>query len=93
MQALDKTAARALKVILDGQPLSPAKIAFAWRMAAGPTLAAATTVRWSEGRLHVRARTESWRREVIRARPMVLARLREMVGADVVRSMEIDGAV
>ena len=92
MHALNQTAARALKAILAQQPLGPAKVAFAWRMAAGPTMAAATTVRWGDRRLYVRAKTETWRQEVVRARPLVFARLCEMIGPDAIQSLEIEAA-
>jgi len=92
VHALGPTATVVLGQILQQQPLGPAKIAFAWRMAAGATLAAATTIRWSDGRLVVRPRTDEWRREVIRARPIVLVRLRAMVGDEAIRAMEIEKA-
>jgi hypothetical protein len=90
VQSISRAASGALKAILDSQPIGPAKVAFAWRMAAGPTLAAATSVTWSHGRLRVRARTDEWRREVLRAKPVVLARLRELVGPDAVSTLIIE---
>ena len=73
------------------QPLSVAKVDFAWRMAAGPTLAGATSVvSWSRGRrLIVRAKSEAWRREVERARPVILERLRDLLGADAVTALAV----
>jgi hypothetical protein len=90
VQALSQTAARVLKTILDGQPLGAAKVAFAWHIAAGPTIAAASTVRWSDGRLCVRARSETWRQEILRVRPIVLARVQALVGVEAVKSLELD---
>ena len=93
MQPINQTAVSTLKAMLAGQPLSEAKVAFAWRIAAGATLAAATSIAWSDdGRLRVRARSDEWRRELIRARPLVLHRLRDLVGADSIKSLTIDGA-
>ncbi len=93
MQSINNAAASTLKSILAGQPLSEAKVAFAWRMAAGPTLAAATSIAWTDdGRLRVRTRSDEWRRELIRARPLVLHRMRELIGPGSIKSLIIDGA-
>jgi hypothetical protein len=91
MKRLDQTAVRALKTILDGQPTTDAKVSFAWTIAAGPTLARAATVTWSEtGTLHVIARTEAWRQELARARPLIIQRIADLIGQDVVRRITID---
>ena len=79
-------------MLLDGQPMSDGKISFAWRIAAGPSLGRAATLSWSPtGALMVRARTEAWRREIVRARPLIQARLGELLGPDAVRRMTILG--
>lgn len=91
MQPINTAAATTLKSILDRQPLSEAKVAFAWRIAAGATLAAATSITWSDdGRLCVTARSEEWRRELVRARPLVLHRLRELIGPDGIKGLTIN---
>jgi predicted nucleic acid-binding Zn ribbon protein len=91
MQALNSTATQVLRTILDQQPLTEAKVRFAWRMVAGPTVAGATAVRWTEdGRLCVTVKSEDWRRELTRARPILLERLRELVGKDAVKTMCIE---
>jgi predicted nucleic acid-binding Zn ribbon protein len=77
--------------MLDGQPASPAKVAFAWRLVAGPTLAAATITTWSEsGRLLVEARSEAWHRELVRMKPLLLEKLRTLLGPAAVTSLIID---
>ena len=91
MQGINTTAAVVLRAILDGQPLTEAKVRFAWRLAAGATVSGATSVSWTEeGRLIVRVKSDEWRREVARARPIVLERMRELVGADAIRTMHIE---
>ena len=76
--------------MLARQPNSAAKIAFAWRMAAGLAMARHGTPRWSEdGVLTVEAGDAAWRRELRYARPVLLERLRELLGADVVRKLEV----
>ena len=91
MKRLDQTALTALKSILETQPTTEAKVSFAWTIAAGPALARAATVTWSEtGTLHVVARTEAWRQELARARPLIARRVADLVGQDVVRRIAID---
>ena len=91
MKRLDQTALTALKSILETQPTTEAKVSFAWTIAAGPALAQAATVTWSEtGTLHVVARTEAWRQELARARPLIARRVADLVGQDVVRRIAID---
>jgi hypothetical protein len=91
MERLDHAARGALKTMLDGQPTTEAKVSFAWMIAAGPALARAATVTWSEdGMLHVVARTEAWRQEFLRARPLIARRVADLVGPGVVRRIAID---
>jgi len=90
MDSLHATATHALRALLDGQPTTPAKVAFAWRMAAGPALARAAEPAWRDGVLVVRPRTEAWRRELRRARPMLTSRLQQLVGSDVVKKIVIE---
>jgi hypothetical protein len=91
MKRLDQTAITALKTMLETQPTTEAKVSFAWTIAAGPTLARAATVTWSEtGTLRVTARTEAWRQELARARPLIARRVADLVGDNVVRRIAID---
>jgi hypothetical protein len=90
MESLQTTATRALTAMLAAQPPSQAKVAFAWQIAAGATMARASTVTWSDGTLRVRTGSATWRREIVRAKPMLLDRLRHLVGAETVRSLIIE---
>jgi predicted nucleic acid-binding Zn ribbon protein len=79
----------AVASLLRDVPLSPGKIAFAWRAAVGPAIDRATTVRLGpEGVLEVRVADQHWRREVKRAAPVVLERLAAMLGDGTVTSLE-----
>jgi hypothetical protein len=90
MQPLDAAAVRALRSILVGQPMTDGKLGFAWRIAAGPSLGRAAKLSLSPtGALVVRARTEDWRREIVRARPLIEARLAELLGPGVVRRITV----
>ena len=72
------------------QPLSSAKVAFAWRTAAGPALARAATAELGEdGTILVRASSAAWAHEVERSRALLLARLREMLGPDVATRLAV----
>jgi hypothetical protein len=91
MERLDRTAVRAVRTLLENQPTTIAKVTFAWTLAAGPALANAVTLRWSEdGTLRIRPKSEMWRREVIRARPLVGHRLAELLGEGAVKRIVIE---
>ena len=90
---LDRTAVGALRTMLEAQPTTGAKVTFAWTIAAGPSLARAADVSWAEsGTLHVRPRTEAWRQELIRARPVIADRLASLLGPGVVHRISVDRA-
>jgi hypothetical protein len=90
MERLDATSTSVLRDILRDQPLTEAKVAFAWRVAAGPALARAATVSWSAtGTLVVRADSSAWRLEVVRAKSLIAERLGVLLGRDVVRRIQV----
>lgn len=83
-------APRALRDMLCRQPLSDAKIRFAWAAAVGPAVARVTTVRLRrDGTLTVRAATRPWRVETHRSRRVIRERLGELLGAGVVRKIDV----
>jgi predicted nucleic acid-binding Zn ribbon protein len=83
----------ALASLLRRQPLSPGKVALAWRVAVGPQMARATRPRLAEtGTLVVEAASEHWAREATRSMPRILARLETLLGADAVRRVEVRAA-
>jgi hypothetical protein len=91
MQRLQGAAARAYQDLLAAQPTTRGKVAFAWRLAAGPVLGRAATAQWTEdGTLSVTARDLAWRREIGRARPVIAQRLAQLLGPGVVRRIVID---
>jgi hypothetical protein len=91
METVQSTALRALAMMIEAQPTSAAKVAFAWRIAAGPALGRATKVAWTGcGTLHVRAATPAWQQEARRARPIIRQRLDQLLGANVVGNIEIE---
>ena len=76
--------------MLSAQPDTPQKVTFAWQIAAGPAMGRAADVTWSEGVLRIRARSESWRREIARGKPVILERLKQLLGPGVVRKLVVE---
>jgi hypothetical protein len=94
MQSVRDTASSVIRSLLQDQPTTAAKVAFAWQVAAGATLGRVTQCSWSEdGTLVVQARDAAWKREIHHARPVIAARLGYLLGPDVVRSIVVrDGS-
>jgi Dna[CI] antecedent, DciA len=91
MESLQQTSTRVLQRLLAAQPTTPGKVLFAWRIAAGPALGRAGTPTWSEeGTLRVHARDATWLREMRHARPIIVERLTALLGAGVVRKLELE---
>ena len=80
----------ALAAILRRAPLTPEKVAFAWRAAVGPAVDRVTTVSLTGDVLCVRARDVAWRREVERSGRVIRARLDALLGEGVVRAMKVE---
>jgi hypothetical protein len=78
----------ALAEILRKAPLTPEKVAFAWRSAVGPAVDNATTIELRGGVLYVQTRDASWQREVERSAGLIRSRLATLLG-NVVRSIEV----
>jgi len=90
MERLDATSTSVLRDILHAQPLTEAKVTFAWRIAAGPALARAATVSWSAaGTLTVYAASSAWRLELVRAKGIIAERLGALLGREAVRRIQI----
>jgi len=88
MESVSTTATHTIRHMLERQPLSAAKVVFAWRVAAGPTLSRSASAEWSsEGTLTLRARGDSWQRELERAVPLLRDRLAFLLGHEVVRKI------
>src|SRR5262245_45007033 len=70
----------ALAEILRKAPLTPDKVAFAWRSAVGPAVHNATTIELRNRVLYVEARDASWQREVERSAGLIRSRLTALLG-------------
>jgi hypothetical protein len=78
-----------LAEMLAKQPMTAGKLQFAWRAAVGPALARAATLDWREGRVVVHMSSPEWTREIRRSKPMILERLRMLLGQDAVKRLEV----
>ncbi|MXY26052.1 MAG: DUF721 domain-containing protein [Acidobacteria bacterium] len=90
MVPVQHQAARTLGVLLRRQPLTEAKLRFAWRAAVGDRIDRATTVRLSPGgTLTVRADEDGWGRAIRAARRLIAARLRDILGPGHVKRITV----
>ena len=82
----------AVTALLKLCPLSPGKVAFAWKTAVGAALERVTAVRLERGVLTIEAQTPHWGREVSRATPIILRRLQALLGVEAVSRLEVHPA-
>lgn len=81
----------ALAAVLRRAPMTPEKVALAWRAAVGAALANVTTIELRNRVLHVSTRDRTWQREIKRAAPVILTRLAVVLGDEVSR-LEVTAA-
>jgi predicted nucleic acid-binding Zn ribbon protein len=79
----------AIASLLRDTPMSPGKMDFAWRTAVGTAFGKVTSVRLDGSVLFVDAATTHWAREVGRSSPVILRRLRALLGENVVTSLTV----
>jgi len=79
----------ALAELLRAAPLTPDKIAFAWRAAVGPAIDKVTIIELRGRVLHVCAKDPAWQREVERSMGIVRSRMETLLGKDVVGDIRI----
>ena len=79
----------ALAAVLRNAPLTPEKVAFAWRTAVGPAVDKTTTAVLRGDILHVSVSDPRWQREVERSAALIRARLDTLLGDGVVRYIKV----
>lgn len=90
MIAVPRVLPDVLSDIIRRQPLTPAKVDFAWRTAVGAGIARISTVRLGrDGTLRVRVPDARWKQEIDRAGDVIRARLERLLGEDLQR-LDID---
>ena len=89
MQRVQSFAAGVLADAVRRQPASPARTAFAWSVAAGPTMARAASVEARGGILLVTPKDARWSREIERSADTLLLRVQSLLGPHEVTSLQI----
>jgi len=79
----------ALVQLLRDAPLSGGKVGLAWRAAVGPALTRVTSVHLEGTVLLVDAQTPQWAQEVMRSSPIILERLRALLGPETIARIEV----
>lgn len=79
----------ALAAALRKAPLTPEKVAFAWRQAVGPAVDRHSQVSWDGGTLTVQVRDAAWLAEIERARGAIHPRLERLLGPGAVRRISV----
>ena len=93
MEPLHQFLPAAIAAIIRDAPLSPGKVALAWRVAVGPAIDRVTSVTLAGGGvLEVRADDQHWHRELCRLAPLILDRLALQLGPGTVRRLAVTGA-
>jgi predicted nucleic acid-binding Zn ribbon protein len=78
--------------LLRNGEMSQGKLEFAWRTAVGAAIERACCVRLADnGTVEVRAEDVAWRRELRHSQPMILRRLQDLLGTEVVRAVRVVG--
>jgi hypothetical protein len=70
-------------------PLCDEKVALAWRIAVGPAVDQASSVKLVEGVLQVEVARAEWQREIRRSSGLIRSRLGAFLGEEVVRSLKV----
>jgi hypothetical protein len=79
----------ALASVLRLAPLTPEKVAFAWRTAVGAAVDRATGVELRESTLVVMVKSDEWRHEITRSLGLIRSRLNFVLGDGVVARIEL----
>jgi len=79
----------ALEEILRKAPMSPEKLAFAWRQSVGDAVDRVTSIQLDGTVLRVRAQSAQWQREVERSAGLIRSRMGRLLGAGIVRSIQV----
>ena len=89
MQAIKNAMPSVVAEIVRAAPLSPAKVAFAWRLAVGPTVDRNTTIHWDQNTLFVEAATPQWAEEVRRSTRVIIGRMRSLLDEETVKRLDV----
>jgi Dna[CI] antecedent DciA-like protein len=79
----------AIAEVLRKAPMSPEKVAFAWRASVGPAINKVTTIELRGRVLYVRTKDPSWQREVERSLGIVRSRMEALLGHGAVGDIRV----
>jgi hypothetical protein len=79
----------AIAEVLRKAPMSPEKVAFAWRASVGPAINKVTTIELRGRVLLVRTKDPSWQREVERSLGIVRSRMEALLGKGAVGDIRV----
>jgi predicted nucleic acid-binding Zn ribbon protein len=88
-EPLAQTIPRAVATLLRDTPMSPGKLAFAWKTVVGPAMDRGTFVRLDGRTLLVDAKTAAWAKEVSRSSAVILKRLQTLLGSEVINELNV----
>ena len=90
MEPVQSLMSSAVARLVRPAPLSPEKVAFAWRSAVGPAVSRVTRVKLAGlGVLEVVVDDDRFGDELVRSADMVLSGVQALLGADVVSRLEV----
>jgi predicted nucleic acid-binding Zn ribbon protein len=89
MRSIQTFAGGVLADVIRRQPPSAARTSFAWQLAVGPALARVTSVEMEGVTLRVRSADPRWLKEIERAKPLILQKLQQLLGAEAVREISV----
>ena len=89
MREISSAVPGAIAALLRDAPMSPGKIEFAWNVAVGAAFGKVTTIKLEGTSLLVDATTGHWAREIGRATPTILQRLRHLLGEETVTTITV----
>jgi len=90
MDAIQNVVPRALSELFKQGPMSQGKLEVAWRVAVGDALCRVSRVRLqSDGSVDVQAADQRWHKELSRSAPVILNRLKTLLGADAVKRVVV----
>jgi predicted nucleic acid-binding Zn ribbon protein len=89
MRPLTQALPGALAELLRDVPISDGKVAFAWKAAVGARVERVTSVKLDGRVLFVEVPDLIWAREINRSSPVILARVRTLLGQEAVSRIEV----
>ncbi len=86
---VNKVMPAVLAEVIRKGPLCDEKVTLAWRLAVGPAIAKATTVRLvADGTLHIKTESQAWIDAVRKSTSLIQIRMGDLLGEKLVKRLE-----